>query len=113
MGDKDKNKDCEVFVTGGFKEELKRRKKFEEELEQQDKLDEMKAAERMENGAGFADMYRNLLNGGLATSRGGEKVREQAPARIEEEKAERETKTMSAKERFLARKKAAAAGGGE
>merc|ERR1719382_489126 len=114
----------------------------------------------MEQGRGFADMYRNLLNGGLATSRGGEKVREQAPARIElekveekkdeevkeekvevkeeqdqiesgvvdakadpelddvraakrakmeEDKAERETKTMSAKERFLARKRAAAA----
>merc|ERR1712228_544437 len=153
---------CEVFVTGGFKEELKRRKKFEEELETQDRLDEMKAAERMENGAGFADMYRNLLNGGLASSRGGEKIREQAApreelkpeelvadrverktetkdevkeeakeelkeedeggsahgvkdveappsgtkrAREEEEKEQREEKTMSARERYLARKK--------
>ena len=29
-----------------------------------------------ENGKGFADMYRNLLNGGLASSRGGEKLKE-------------------------------------
>merc|ERR1712151_1055974 len=76
------------FVTGAFKEELKKRKKFEEELEQQDFKDSLKAAEKMEQGRGFADMYRNLLNGGLATSRGGEKVREQAPARIELEKVE-------------------------
>merc|ERR1712187_923255 len=55
----------------------------EEELEMQDKLDEQKAADRMENGAGFADMYRNLLNGGLASSRGGEKIREQAAPREE------------------------------
>eukprot|EP00928_Gymnodinium_smaydae_P064657 TRINITY_DN4793_c0_g1_i1.p1 TRINITY_DN4793_c0_g1~~TRINITY_DN4793_c0_g1_i1.p1 ORF type:complete len:409 (-),score=137.04 TRINITY_DN4793_c0_g1_i1:58-1284(-) len=79
--DKDKNKDCEVFVTAGFKEELRRRQKFEEELENQDRLDAQKAADRMQDGKGFADMYRNLLNGGLASSRGGEKIREQAAPR--------------------------------
>merc|ERR1712087_599944 len=86
--EKNARQDAEVFVTGAFKEELKKRKKFEEELEQQDFRDSLKAAEKMEQGRGFADMYRNLLNGGLATSRGGEKVREQAPARIELEKIE-------------------------
>merc|ERR1712060_875787 len=98
--DKLKNQDCELFVTGGYKEELKRRKKFEEELETQDRLDEMKAAERMENGAGFADMYRNLLNGGLASSRGGEKIREQAapreelkPEELVADRVERKTET--------------------
>merc|ERR1711972_761131 len=60
--------------------------------EQQDFKDSLKAAEKMEQGRGFADMYRNLLNGGLATSRGGEKVREQAPARIELDKTEPEEK---------------------
>merc|ERR1712217_334977 len=145
--------------TEAFKEELKRRKKFEEELEAQDFTDSLKAAEKMTEGRGFADMYRNLLNGGLATSRGGEKIREQAPAREDldekedikeevkeeikeeikedckeeakdegvgvatvaeapsnntaaslkrareaEEQEQRETKAMSAKERFLARK---------
>jgi len=79
--EKEKNKDSEVFVTAGFKEELKRRKKFEDELDAQDARDAAKAADKQENGAGFASMYRNLLNGGLATSRGGEKVKELAPAR--------------------------------
>merc|ERR1712187_319171 len=72
----------------------------EEELEMQDKLDEKKAAERMENGAGFADMYRNLLNGGLASSRGGEKIREQAapreelkPEELVADRVERKTET--------------------
>lgn len=31
-------------------------------------------AEKQEHGSGFASMYRNLLNGGLASSRGGEKA---------------------------------------
>jgi len=78
--EKNARKDAEVFVTPGFVEELKRRKKFEDELEAQEAKDEARAAEKQENGAGFANMYRNLLNGGLATSRGGEKIKEQAPA---------------------------------
>lgn len=156
----------EVFVTGGFKEELKRRKKFEEELEEQELRDSMRDATKQEDGRGFADFHRTLLNDGLASSRGGEKIKEQAPARedvpMEEpikkeedtdedgdkaakteatkkeeeeapqnglqdvetpsagskaakalaEQAERAEKAMSAKERFLARKKAAADGAG-
>jgi len=90
--EKDARKDSEVFVTEGFKEELKRRKKFENELEAQEVRDQMLSAEKMENGAGFASMYRNLLNGGLATSRGGEKARELRPAR-EDEDAKAEVKT--------------------
>lgn len=86
--DKDKFAGCETFVTSGFKEELKRRKKFEEELERQDYVDKLKAAEKQSDGKGFADMYRNLLNGGLATSRGGEKLKEQAPAYEEDMKQE-------------------------
>lgn len=78
--EKNARADAEVFVTQGFKEELKRRKKFEEELEAQDARDEARAAEKQENGLGFASMYRNMLNGGLATSRGGEKIKEQAKA---------------------------------
>uniref|UniRef100_A0A7S4Q1V6 Nuclear speckle splicing regulatory protein 1 N-terminal domain-containing protein n=1 Tax=Alexandrium monilatum TaxID=311494 RepID=A0A7S4Q1V6_9DINO len=81
--EKDQRQDAEVFVTDAFKQELKRRKKFEEELEMQEMRDTMKAAERQEDGLGFADMYRNLLNGGLASSRGGERVREQAAPRVE------------------------------
>lgn len=153
----------EVFVTGAFKEELKRRKKFEDELEQQELRDQRRDATKQEDGKGFADFHRTMLNGGLATSRGGEKLKEQAPAREDlemedavkkEEEAdedekkdakaeiaqkeesedaqghgvqdvegpsegskaakamaeqeERAEKAMSAKERFLARKKAAA-----
>lgn len=90
--EKDARKDSEVFVTAGFKEELKRRKKFEDELEAQEVRDQMLAAEKMENGTGFASMYRNLLNGGLATSRGGEKARELRPAR-EDEEVKEEVKT--------------------
>lgn len=81
--EKDARKDCEVFVTEAFKEELKKRKKFEDELEQQDIRDKIRAADKQENGLGFADMYRNLLNGGLASSRGGEKIKDIAPAREE------------------------------
>lgn len=154
--EKEARKDCEVLVTEAFKEELKRRKKFEDELEAQDLRDSIKAAEKQEHGLGFADMYRNLLNGGLATSRGCEKIRELAPAREDlpevkleefeakaevkeeldvkeevkkeeeeekllipaapalfrekvqaaaEDKKVREEKAMSAKERYLARKK--------
>merc|ERR1719379_565392 len=51
----------EVFVTSAFKEELKRRKKFEEELEEQDLRDQRKDATKMEDGKGFADFPRNLL----------------------------------------------------
>jgi len=79
--EKEARKDSEVFVTEAFKEELKRRKKFEDELEAQEEMDQRNAAEKQEHGAGFASMYRNLLNGGLASSRGGEKVREVQPAR--------------------------------
>mmetsp|Transcript_19745 Transcript_19745/g.44439 ORF Transcript_19745/g.44439 Transcript_19745/m.44439 type:complete len:370 (-) Transcript_19745:95-1204(-) len=166
--EKDARKDCEVFVTEAFKDELKKRKKFEDELEAQEFKDQMKAAEKQENGTGFASMYRNLLNGGLATSRGGERLREQtapkeelpddedskmetkkeevkeeeedgagpshgvqdvvagaeaeAPsaasikeakeAREKEEREQRESKAMSAKERYLARKREAAAAAG-
>jgi len=81
--DMNDRKDKEVFVTQAFKEELKRRKKFEEELEAQDARDARKEATKQEDGRGFADMYRNLLNGGMATSRGGEKVLERAAAREE------------------------------
>ncbi|CAJ1360897.1 unnamed protein product, partial [Effrenium voratum] len=86
--EKEARQDCEVFVTEGFKDELKRRKKFEDELEEQEERDQKHAAEKQEHGAGFASMYRNLLNTGLASSRGGEKVREVAPAR--EDIAEKE-----------------------
>lgn len=81
--EKNARKDCEVFVTEAFKEELKRREKFVEELEAQEMRDNLKAAEKQENGTGFADMYRNLLNGGLASGRGGEKVKERAAPRSE------------------------------
>eukprot|EP00440_Ansanella_granifera_P056900 gb/GFBE01061680.1/.p1 GENE.gb/GFBE01061680.1/~~gb/GFBE01061680.1/.p1 ORF type:complete len:358 (+),score=136.44 gb/GFBE01061680.1/:1-1074(+) len=85
--EKEARKDAEVFVTAGFKEELKRRKKFEDELEAQEVRDQINAAEKQENGAGFASMYRNLLNGGLASGRGGEKVKDIKAARedLEEE----------------------------
>mmetsp|Transcript_37854 Transcript_37854/g.97933 ORF Transcript_37854/g.97933 Transcript_37854/m.97933 type:complete len:375 (-) Transcript_37854:110-1234(-) len=88
--EKDARKDCEVFVTEAFKEELKKRKRFEEEMERQDTRDSILAAEKQENGAGFADMYRNLLNGGLASGRGGEKVKEikAAKADLDEVKEE-------------------------
>lgn len=86
--EKEARKDCEVFVTEAFKEELKKRKKFEDELEQQDMKDKFRAADKQENGLGFAEMYRNLLNGGLASSRGGEKVKELALARVELPKEE-------------------------
>jgi hypothetical protein len=79
--DKDINKDREVFLTSGFKQELKRRKKFEDELDAQDQADARKAADRRENGLGFADFHRNLLSGGLASGRGGEKLKEQAAPR--------------------------------
>lgn len=86
--EKDARKDCEVFVTEAFKQELVKRQKFVEELEVQEVRDSIKAAEKQEHGRGFADMYRNLLNGGLATSRGGEKLRERAAPREEEVKEE-------------------------
>jgi len=85
--EKDARKDAEVFVTEAFKEELKKRQKFVDELEAQEARDEHKAAEKQEFGTGFADMYRNLLNGGLASGRGGTKVKELAPA-LEESKEE-------------------------
>mmetsp|Transcript_106324 Transcript_106324/g.307737 ORF Transcript_106324/g.307737 Transcript_106324/m.307737 type:complete len:342 (-) Transcript_106324:9-1034(-) len=171
--EKEARKDSEVFVTAAFKEELKKRQKFVEELEEQEARDNLNAAEKKSNGLGFADMYRNLLNGGLASSRGGERLKERAPARAElskeeqeelkkeapvmkveapkdeeekeekdsgvasagfgvqdvaapeaqdaasveksasEQKEQRVEKAMSARERFLARKAAAAAAGGE
>lgn len=152
----------EVFVTQAFKEELKRRKKFEEELEEQERRDERRDATKMEDGKGFADFHRALLNDGLASSRGGEKNVDRAAPRldlpsdepvkeekqeeddkeakdvkteVDEDKAQghgvqdvkvaevdpatkkaqqaaeeehRAEKAMSAKERFLARKRAAA-----
>lgn len=162
--EKNQRKDCEVFVTEAFKEELKRRKKFEDELELQDFKDGLKAAEKQEHGKGFADMYRNLLNSGLASSRGGEQLKELSAPRLDEvtgelhedikdeevkmkedvkdedfggsghgvqdvaaepdetarskpknghtteEKLERQQKTLSARERYLARKQQSQAG---
>lgn len=84
----------ETFVTSGFKEELKRRSKFEEELAEQEFRDSQKDAMKQEDGKGFADMYRNLLNGGLASSRGGEKVREKAAPRVDEVKEEEDDKEV-------------------
>ncbi|CAE8706614.1 unnamed protein product, partial [Polarella glacialis] len=81
--EKEARKDCEVFVTEGFKDELKKRKKFEDELEEQEERDKRMSAEKQENGLGFASMYRNLLNGGLASSRGGAKAKDVNPAREE------------------------------
>eukprot|EP00435_Cladocopium_sp_Y103_P061426 s393_g23.t1 len=80
--EKEARKDSEVFVTEAFKEELKRRKKFEEELEAQEEMDQKNAAEKQEHGAGFASI------------RGGEKVREMKPARedLEEEAPKMEVK---------------------
>eukprot|EP00438_Fugacium_kawagutii_P033703 Skav234182 [mRNA] locus=scaffold1377:129480:138209:- [translate_table: standard] len=101
--------------------ELKRRKKFEDELEAQEEMDQKNAAPALELVPGGScrsvGLYRNLLNGGLASSRGGEKVREVKPAREdledvpmkeevkEEAKEKREEKALSAKERYLLRKK--------
>jgi len=96
--EKDQRKDCEVFVTEAFKEELKRRKKFEEELEAQEMRDDARAVEKQENGAGFADMYRNLLNGGLATSRGGEKLVERAAPKLEVKEEEVKEEEVKAEE---------------
>lgn len=90
--EKEARQDAEVFVTEGFKEELKRRKKFEDELEAQEERDQKNAAEKQEHGSGFASMYRNLLNTGLASSRGGEKVREMRPAREEADELKEEIK---------------------
>ncbi|CAJ1420399.1 unnamed protein product [Effrenium voratum] len=42
--EKEARQDCEVFVTEGFKDELKRRKKFEDELEEQEERDQKHAA---------------------------------------------------------------------
>jgi len=60
----------EIFVTEAFKDELKRRKKFEDELEEAEAKDERLDATKMENGKGFADFHRSLLNGGMSSSRG-------------------------------------------
>merc|ERR1719253_1146432 len=88
--EKDARKDCEVFVTEAFKEELKRRKKFEDDMEMQDVRDSIMAAEKQENGLGFAGMYRNLLNSGLASGRGGEKQKEIVPAKMDLEEVKDE-----------------------
>jgi len=64
----------EVFITGAFKEELKRRKKFEDELEEQELKDERKDATKMENGQGFADFHRKLLNDGKSSARAGKDI---------------------------------------
>jgi len=77
----DANKDREVFVTPAFKEELARRKKFEKELEVKEMLDNRTAAEGQDHGAGFASFHRTLLDGGLASGRGSEKVVELAKAK--------------------------------
>lgn len=86
--EKDARKDCEVFVTEAFKEELKRRKKFEDDMEMQDVKDRLGSAENQQNGLGFAGMYRNLLNSGLASGRGGEKHKEIVPAKMDLEEVE-------------------------
>lgn len=104
--DKEKFEGCETFVTGGFKDELARRKKFEDDLERQDFIDSVKAAEKQSDGKGFADMYRNLLNGGLATSRGGEKLKEQEPARVDAEAVKEEPEVDVEEERGSGRREA-------
>jgi len=90
--DKDRNKDCQVFMTEAYKEEMKRRKKFEEELEAQELRDQMNAAEKQEHGRGFANFHSNMLKNGLASSRGKETVNELAPAREEVKKEEDDDK---------------------
>lgn len=89
------NEGSEVFVTAGFKEELKRRKRFEQELAEQEVRDDAKAAEKQENGLGFASMYRNLLDRGLATSRGSETLVERQAPRIDLEEGEREKERIT------------------
>lgn len=66
----------EVFVTEAFKDELKRRKKFEDELEAQEERDQRRDAAKQENGLGFADFHRQMLNNGLSSGRGIAKVEE-------------------------------------
>jgi len=72
--EQDSREGREVFVTEAFKDELKRRKKFEEELEAQEARDERRDAAKQENGLGFADFHRQMLNGGLSSGRGTAKV---------------------------------------
>jgi len=103
--EKNARKDAEVFVTEAFKEELKKRQKFVDELERQEAMDEARAAEKQEHGTGFADMYRNLLNGGLATSRGGEKVKEVAAPRQDLESVDAKT-NVKIEQEVLDRRKA-------
>jgi len=79
--DAEKNQQGETFITSGFKEELKRRKKFEDELEQQEINDQKKAAENLQNERGLSGFYQNLLGSGLASARGAEIVKAQAAAR--------------------------------
>lgn len=104
----------EVFVTQAFKEELKRRKKFEEELEAQELRDKRRDAAKMENGQGFADFHRALLSKGMASARGEEKnkaqnavredlpeeepVKEEVKEEVKDEKEAKEAKTEAKQE---------------
>uniref|UniRef100_A0A7S0ZTM1 Nuclear speckle splicing regulatory protein 1 N-terminal domain-containing protein n=1 Tax=Noctiluca scintillans TaxID=2966 RepID=A0A7S0ZTM1_NOCSC len=79
--EKNAREGCEVFVTPAFATELKRRKKFEHELAEHERLDTLKSAERQEDNKGFASFYGNLLSSGLASSRGAETLVERAAPR--------------------------------
>merc|ERR1711957_82276 len=96
---KDKHDGAEVFVTEAFKEELTRRNKFEEELRDQESRDQAGAADKQSHGLGFAAFNKMLLNTGLATSRGGEKIKDLAAAYVsKEELAEKEQAEKIAKD---------------
>merc|ERR1719316_1895305 len=58
--------DKEEFMTGAYKEELRKRKEFEDDLKNKDIIDAKNDAMRKQQGTGFADFNRNLLNSGLA-----------------------------------------------
>lgn len=58
--------DKEEFLTAAYKEELKKRNQFEEDMKNKDQVDEANDAMRKQQGLGFADFNRNLLNSGLA-----------------------------------------------
>lgn len=54
----DKNEDEEIFVTGGYKKALEKRRKIEEELEKQDAID---TAKDVTKKADLTDFHRILL----------------------------------------------------
>lgn len=58
--------DKEEFMTAAYKEELRKRKEFEDDMKSKDAVDEANDAMHKQNSMGFADFNRNLLNNGLA-----------------------------------------------